>query len=135
MEREPHEAGTNLAPERVVPAPDAVWRNQRDQFFLKEARPTARLMIGANVLVQAMVIATLVPADYPVWRVCAFVSLFVAFAVGHRLILARTRETQRVEHAFIGMNVTAQLFVVGSCCLTGGVHSPLLPGTVMPAIV
>jgi signal transduction histidine kinase len=135
MERESLDAGTNLAQERLVPAPDAVWRNQRDQFFIKEARTTTRLMMGANVLVQGLLIATLVHGDYPTWRIGALIALFVAFVIAHRVILSATRETHRVEHAFIGMNVTAQLFVVGSCCLTGGVHSPLLPGTAMPAIV
>ena len=38
-------------------------------------------------------------------------------------------------NAFIMMNVLAQLFVVGSASLTGGVHSPFVPGTVLPAIV
>ena len=33
------------------------------------------------------------------------------------------------------MNVGAQLFVVGSAALTGGVHSPFLPALVLPAIV
>jgi signal transduction histidine kinase len=128
-------AGTDLARDKVVPAPDAVWRNQRDQFFLKEARGTTRIMIGVNLLVQAAIVAILLQAGYPTWRVLAMIGLFVGFIIGHRTILTVTRETHRVEHAFIGMNVVAQLFVVGSCALTGGIYSPLLPGTAMPAIV
>ena len=33
------------------------------------------------------------------------------------------------------MNLTAQLFVVGSMTLTGGAHSPFIPGTLFPAIL
>jgi len=129
------EAGTSLATPTGVPAPDAVWRNQRDQFFLQEARSTTRLMVAGGLLVEIALIAILVEAGYPTWRVVAALGLYLAFIFGHRVILTVTRETHRVEHAFIGMNVIAQLFVVGSCALTGGIHSPLLPGTAMPAIV
>ena len=129
------EAGTSLANPRVVPAPDAVWRNQRDQFFLQEARATTRMMVAGGLLVEVALIAILIQAGYPMWRILAALGLYLAFIFGHRVILTVTRETQRVEHAFIGMNVIAQLFVVGSCALTGGIHSPLLPGTAMPAIV
>jgi signal transduction histidine kinase len=129
------EAGTSLANPRVVPAPDAVWRNQRDQFFLQEARATTRMMVAGGLLVEVALIAILIQAGYPMWRILAALGLYLAFIFGHRVILTVTRETHRVEHAFIGMNVIAQLFVVGSCALTGGIHSPLLPGTAMPAIV
>ena len=33
------------------------------------------------------------------------------------------------------MNVLAQVLVIGSATLTGGVHSPFLPAVVMPSIV
>src|SRR5262249_19752172 len=108
---------------------------QRDKFFVREAKPTSRLMMGANMIVQLTLLGVMLHADYPIWRIGALLGLFAAFVVGHRIIIARTRDSHRVEHAFIGMNVIAQLFVVGSTGLTGGVRSPLLPGTVMPAIV
>jgi signal transduction histidine kinase len=118
-----------------VPAPDAVWRNQRDAFFIKEARNTTRLLVAAGLAIQIAFVSILIAANYPTWRILAVVGVYFGFVVGHRVILAVTRETQRVEHAFIGMNVVAQLFVVGSAGLTGGIHSPLLFGTVTPAIV
>ena len=78
----------------------------------------------------------LVHADYPTWRIVARSCVYVGFvarpSLGDR---AQTREQGRVEHAFIKMNVMAQLFVVGMAGLTGGVHSPFLPGTLIPAIV
>ena len=118
-----------------MPAPDAVWRTQRDQFFVAEARATTRTTVLAGLVWWAALVGILVDAHYPTWRIIALISIYASFIIGHHLIIRRTRESQRVEHAFIGMNVIAQLFVVGSAALTGGIHSPLLPGTVMPAIV
>lgn len=128
-------AGTRMARSGDVSATDAIWRNHRDQFFLREAGKTSKLtgVIGGMVFV-AMV-AILAHADYPTWRIVATVCIYLAFVGGHRLVIGATREQGRVEHAFIKMNVMAQLFVVGTAALTGGVHSPFLPGTLIPAIV
>jgi len=127
--------GTRMAPGGGVPATDAVWRNHRDQFFLRQAKNTSKVtgVIGGMVIV-AMV-GILAHADYPTWRTVAVICLYAAFFAGHRLVIGTTREQGRVEHAFIMMNVMAQLFVVGMAGLTGGVHSPFLPGTLIPAIV
>jgi len=65
------EPGTSLAPGRVVPAPDAVWRNHRDQFFHKEARSTTRNMVCGGLVVEAALIAILIEAHYPMWRILA----------------------------------------------------------------
>lgn len=91
--------------------------------------------MAAGALFQAATVAILVHAGYPTWRVVAAFGIWLGFLLAHRVIVANTRDPQRVARAFIGMNVTAQLYVVGSCAVTGGIHSPLLFGTAMPAIV
>lgn len=118
-----------------VPATDAIWRNHRDQFFLREAGKTSRLFGVIGLLVFVGMVAILAHADYPTWRIVAAICVYLAFLGGHRLVIGATRDQGRVEHAFIKMNVMAQLFVVGLAGLTGGVHSPFLPGTLIPAIV
>jgi signal transduction histidine kinase len=129
------EAGTPLAQRPAVAATDAVWRNHRDQFFLREARSTSKLMSVIGCVVFAATVGILVVADYPTWRIVAMTITYLGFVGGHRLVIRQTRELGRVEHAFIKMNVMAQLFVVGMAGLTGGVHSPFLPGCLIPAIV
>ena len=128
-------AGTTLATDRPVPPAAAVWRSQRDRFFLNQARRTTLMMVTAGVAVQSAVVGVLVHAGYPTWRILAMVGIYGTFIIAHRFILMRTREADCVEGAFIRMQLAAQLFVVGSATLTGGVHSPFVPGTVLPSIV
>jgi signal transduction histidine kinase len=131
--------GTQLADADPVAVPlrsaDAVWRFQRDRFFLNEARTTSRVMLAAGMLVQFFTLGVLYEAGYPTWRIGAVLGLYVAFVIGHRAMMNMTREAQTVEHAFIGVSLLAQLFVVSSAAFTGGVHSPFIPGTVLPSIV
>jgi signal transduction histidine kinase len=135
MQVEPADAGTMLAQRRGVPAPEAVWRTQRDDFFLKEARRTTRTVTAIGVIVQLAVIGLLAEAGYPNWRILALCSVYIAFVLGHKVVIAKTRAQGRVEQAFIYMNVLAQVMVISSAALTGGVHSPFLPAVVMPSIV
>ena len=135
MERQATDAGTTLARGKPVPPPESVWRTQRDEFFMSEARRTTRTVTSLGVVVQLAVIGLLVDAHYPAWRICALAGIYGSFVLGHRIVIARTRAAHRVEHAFIAMNVIAQALVIGSAALTGGVHSPFLPAVVMPSIV
>ncbi len=136
-------AGTSMATPRPVPpdlvsrsaACDAVWRDHRNQFFLEEARKTTRLTIGLGMFVQLTVIALFVHAGYPSWRIGMIAALYLMFALAHKLIIRPVRESGRVETAFIYMGIVAQLFVVGSAALAGGIFSPFLPALVLPSIV
>jgi len=136
-------AGTQLANESAVPpasvarssAVDAAWRRQRDIFFVSEARKTSRRMMGLGVIVNVATLCILYSADYPLWRIGALAGLYATFGLAHKMIMRCTVDPQKVAGAFIQMSITAQLFVVGSAALTGGVHSPYIPGTVLPAIV
>lgn len=111
------------------------WRSQRDRFFVKEARKTTRFTIGLGVIVQVATLGIFWHADYPSWRIAALVGLYSAFVVAHKVIIGCTNDPQKVASAFIQMNVAAELFIVGSAGLSGGVYSPFLPSTVLPAIV
>ena len=131
--------GTALAPNDRVKdvSTDGVWRKHRDQFFVSEARKTTRTTTAIGCLVQLGALAIMIHAGYPTWRIIALAALYVVFALSHRLVVMRraTEDTHKVASSFIAMNVSAQIFVVGTAALTGGVHSPFVPATVMPAIV
>ena len=129
--------GTPLASDSVVvrSLPEA-WRTSRSRLFLEEARPTTRVTIAAGFAVQAAFFALLAHAGYPMWRIGLVAAFYIAFAIGHRVVLrSAERGPAQVDTAFIWMNVLAQLYVVGSAAITGGVYSPFVPGTVLPAIV
>lgn len=136
-------AGTPMAAAATVPpdlvsrsaACDAVWRDHRNQFFLEEARKTTRLTIGLGIIVQLVVMGLFIHADYPAWRIGGMAILYVMFAAAHKVIIRPIREAGRIEAAFIYMGIIAQLMVVGSATLCGGIFSPYLPGLVLPSIV
>jgi signal transduction histidine kinase len=130
--------GTSLAAEVVVPEdqrPDSAWRVQRDRFFLSEARRSTLLTVGLGIFVQLTILAIMWQADYPSWRVCTLGALYILFALSHRLIIQTIKDPAQTASAFIMMNVSAQLFIVGSASLTGGVHSPFMPNAALPAII
>ncbi len=138
-------AGTTLAtPPRVIEGgveatPNSaaeVWRRNRDQFFIKESSNTSSKMIGFGICVQATIVAIVAAAGYATWRVCALAGMYVVFALAHRVLVSQTvRRGRTVDSTFIWMNVTAQIFVVSSAALTGGAHSPFIPGTLLPSII
>jgi signal transduction histidine kinase len=131
-------AGTTLAPDPAVsesPRPADVWRGRRNFYFVEETRSLARWAITLGAFVHAAVVALLVHAGYTLWRVLAVAGIYVAFAALQRFFIRRAREEHCIEASFTAINVAAQLFVVGSATLTGGVHSPFLPSLWLPSIV
>ena len=127
--------GVSPPPGIRAPSADAAWRSQRDLFFVSEARNTTRTTIGLGILVQLATFGLMVHAEYPTWRIGALAGIYLVFVLTHRAIMKVKAESNHVASAFIMMSIAAQLFVVGSAAVTGGVHSIFIPGTVLPAIV
>jgi signal transduction histidine kinase len=114
---------------------NAMWRDHRNQYFREEAQSASRVMLGFGCLVQVIVLGIFVHAGYPLWRVLVLVGMYIAFAIVHRAVMKSMRATGRIEASVIAMSVSAQIFVVGSAALTGGVFSPFLPSLVLPSII
>lgn len=91
-------------------------------------------MVG-GLLVHAAMLWILAAGGLAIWRVVAVAGLFCVFGALQRLFRERTSDPRCVEAALIVINIAAQLFVIGSATLTGGLHSPFLPDLVLPAIV
>ncbi len=121
-------AGTPMAAERGV-------SSRRWLFFMQEARAVRPWIALAGALVHAVMIAILLHGGIELWRVLGVGGLFATFMAIQRVFIMRTVDERCVETAFIATNIGAQLMVVGSATLTGGVHSPFLPTIVLPAIV
>ncbi len=134
--------GTSLAdalnvPEAAstAPMPDSLWRGQRNQVFFESANKTSRVVIGLGCFMQLATLAVLYAGGTELWRILAVAGLYAGFAFSHKLIMKPMRDPSTVETGFIRMNVVAQLLVVGSASLTGGIHSPFLPSLLLPAVV
>lgn len=133
-------AGTTLATAPAVsesarPSSD-VWRGRRNLYFIEEAKTVTRWAVALGALVHVSVLCLLVNAEYPTWRIVALGGLYCMFSLVQRIFVTRARQHERcIEASFIGMNVTAQVFVVGCAALTGGLHSPFVPSLPLPSIV
>ena len=132
-------AGTSLATDASVPdlhrpATD-VWRGRRNLYFIEEAKTVSRWALLAGGMVHVGLIAILLHAGYPLWRVLGIGGGYVVFGVVQRFIIRRSLNENCIEASFVGMNVAAQVFVTISAALTGGLHSPLLPSLALPSIV
>ena len=129
-------AGMTLAEEtRVTERPADAWRGRRNRYFVEEAAKMTRFAMLAGVFVHAAMLAILAAGGVALWRVAAVGTLFALFGGLQRIFHDRTKDPRCVESALIVINIAAQLFIIGSAALTGGLHSPFLPDFVLPAIV
>ena len=69
--------GTTLA--QPPPVQDvgagAVWRQQRDRYFLSDAPKTSKHTQIGGCAMQAVMVVILVEAGYPTWRIAALIPL------------------------------------------------------------
>jgi signal transduction histidine kinase len=108
---------------------------QRNRILVEHGGPTNRWFIVIGAAVQLAWFGSLLAASYPLWRVGALLGVWCTFMFMQRLFHGRIRSTQQLENTFIWMNLSSQLFVVGSAALTGGLHSPMVPSLVLPSII
>lgn len=121
--------------EGQIPSVD-VWRGRRNTFFIEEAQTLSKWAMALGALVHAGTIAILLFAGYPTWRVIAVGAAYCVFTGFQRFTFKRAmRDPKCVEASFIGMNLTAQLFVTSCAAFTGGLHSPFVPSLLLPSFV
>jgi signal transduction histidine kinase len=108
---------------------------RRTVYLMQEARAMRPWVMLAGAGVHAVMIAILLHGGIPAWRVIGVGALYVSFATLQRAFIRKMLDERCIEQAFIAVNIGAQLMVVGSATLTGGVHSPFIPTIVLPAIV
>ena len=74
----------------------------RDEFFLNESKKTSRSIHGIGVIVQAVVVAIVAHAGYPMWRVITLAAMYCVFGLSHRFIISQTVQRGRpVDSTFI----------------------------------
>src|SRR4051812_10822183 len=93
-------AGTTLAADGVVPeaprpAAADVWRGRRNLYFIQEAQNVSRWVMLLGALVHAGLIAILVTANYPLWRILSIAGLFTVFGGTQRLFIHKGRTQER----------------------------------------
>jgi signal transduction histidine kinase len=128
--------GTTLAPATgVSESRPADWRGRRNRYFVEEAAKMTRFAMFAGCFMHLVMLTILSFGGVAPWRVGGIAALFVLFALLQRTFRERTKDPRCVDSALIVTNIAAQLFVIGSATLAGGLHSPFLPNLVLPAIV
>src|SRR5262245_9648922 len=101
--------GTTLANEPAVAEirPADVWRRQRDKMLVEESGPVRVSIVLMGGLVQLALVAILVRAGFPTWRVLGLIGVYVVFALVQTRLHRRLRHVKQLEHAFIRLNLTA----------------------------
>jgi signal transduction histidine kinase len=95
-----------------------------------------RFAMAIGAFVHIAMLAIILDGGVAPWRIAACAGLYGVFAGCHRVFVGkRLQHPECVESSLIAMNIAAQLFVIGTATLTGGLHSPFLPNLVLPAIV
>jgi signal transduction histidine kinase len=112
-----------------------LWRGQRNRYFLANARRNHTLMMLCGACFQAATIAALYTGGVETWRLVALVGTFMFFGASQRVIVARVKDPARVDSAFFRVTLVAQLYLVVSLTLTGGLASPYLATAVLPVII
>lgn len=131
MSSNPAEHGHGAEPPSADGTPVAtavdVWRGQRNFHLLATAKRTHWQTAVAGVLNTAVVLIVFLHGGLPPWRIGAQLGLFAAVMIAQRTIIGRTSRPDDVERSFLRMVLIAQVYMVASLTLTGGIHSPLLP--------
>ena len=131
--------GMHLAVARDVPPEPAreldAWRGRRNSFMLEEVQAMPRIVAFGGAAVHATMLAILWHAGVASWRLAIVGGAFALFMAAQRLVIRKARRERCIEGAFVGISVGAQLMVVTSGGLTGGVHSPFIPTIALPAII
>jgi len=132
-------AGTTLAPKpgamNESTRPLDVWRRQRDRYLVEAGPRHSKLALLTGAGVHTVLLCILAHGGYASWRIAAIAGLFVVFSFAQRVFVGTSRTTQSLERSFISINLSAQLFVVSSAALTGGLHSPMVPSLLLPSVI
>ena len=130
-------AGTQLAPDtRVQERPAETWRGRRNRYFVEEASKLTKFALVFGAFVHLAVLAVLYEGGTDPWRVAVCAGLYGSFVCLQRIMTKRlAAQPECVETSLVVTSMAAQVFVVGSASITGGVHSPFLPNLVLPAVV
>ena len=115
--------------------PFDVWRGKRNQFVVEEAKSASRWMALFGACFHIMLLIVTWHAGLATWRLGALVASFVSFSLLQFTMMRRAHIPENFERRFIVMNLSSQIYVVAMVSLTGGVHSPFVPGMVLPAII
>ncbi len=115
--------------------PVDVWRRQRDRFLIENGARHSKGALFAGAAVHAVLLCILAHGDYAAWRIAVLAGVYVVFSIAQRVFVAQGRTMQSLERAFISINLSAQLFVVSSATLTGGLHSPMVPSLLLPSVI
>ncbi|HET7499352.1 MAG TPA: ATP-binding protein [Kofleriaceae bacterium] len=112
-----------------------MWRGQRNRFLIEDARTTGQWIHAVGGTVQLALMLIFLSAGYPFWRVATAMAVYATFALIQKIWIPRARDTMSFDRVFIGTNLSAQTMVTVMVGLTGGLHSPSVPGLLLPSVI
>lgn len=103
-------------------------RGTRDELFLAQGRTNVAHAALYGALASAMSTGIFIHAGYPTWRTATPVVMWVLMLSAQVLTLRRLeRDRVSIDRAVARLHLLAQVYLVGTVAVTGGLHSPALP--------
>ena len=126
-------ADTMAAPPRGRPGPrfarrPSVLRGTRDELFLANGRANVTSTSIYGALASLMSTVVFIHAGYPAWRIVTPLFLWAAMLCAQMTtVAALERKRVGIDRAVARLHLLAQLYLVATVTVTGGLHSPALP--------
>lgn len=106
----------------------AVWRGTRNDVILATGRENLSFSAACGLIAAGLIVAILLHAGYPTWRVLTPVATWVIVIVAQMSTLTWVEgDRARMNHAVLVMHALAQIHLVSTVAITGGIYSPMLP--------
>jgi len=86
-------------------------------------------------VIQLVLLLIFLHADYPRWRIVVSAAVFFGFSMIQKAWIRSSRDAASFDRVFIGVNLSAQTMVTLTVGLTGGLHSPTVPGLLLPSVI
>src|SRR5688572_8368978 len=128
MSAEPPSAGGERQVGTALADKAAVWRGTRNDLILASGRENVAFAATCGLVSMGLMSAVLLHASYPTWRLLTMVGAWMTLVIAQFSVVNWvSRNKERMVGASYVMHVLAQLYLVTSVAVTGGLRSPMLP--------
>lgn len=113
-----------------------VWRGTRNDLILASGRQNVAFAATCGLVSMGLMTAVLVNAGYPTWRVATLFGAWATMVIAQFSVVSWVGQNKdRMQGASYGMHGLAQLYLVTSVAVTGGLRSPMLPALGTASVV
>ncbi len=113
-----------------------MWRGTRSDVIMATGRQNVRFSATCGMVSMGLIVAILVHAEYPTWRVMTPFAAWMVLTVAQLAVLRWIeRDRSRMDLAVYFMHGLAQVYLVTTVAATGGLRSPMLPALGTASVV